>query len=241
MKLAACFSGRTRNFEDTFGYLKRNFLDVYDVDIFIFGSPNKNGLEQNVSLLKDLYDPKKIIVNEHSFYDDLDRKYDYRDPVVKMWYNIFHADKLRREFEIENNFKYDYVFRMRFDFFFIKKLLEVGISLEELDDNSIFIPDRWNFSQIHPMAKTDMFAIGTSKSMEEYCNLFENVQDYINRVPKNPNGSPHPESLLGVYLNAIGLNIMPIESPFEFEYPEEIDIGSTDLQYRSNYRKIKFD
>ena len=34
MKIAACFSGRIRNFEDTFPYFKKNFFDIYDVDTF---------------------------------------------------------------------------------------------------------------------------------------------------------------------------------------------------------------
>ena len=36
-----------------------------------------------------------------------------------MWCNIYNANKLREEYEEENNFKYDYVFRLRPDFSFL--------------------------------------------------------------------------------------------------------------------------
>ena len=56
----------------------------------------------------------------------------------------------------------------------------------------------------------------------------------------------------GIYLNDIGLNVIPTESPVECEYPDEIDIGSvknkislpnitTELAYRANYRSFAFD
>lgn len=241
MKIAVCFSGKTRNFEDTYPYFKKNLFDKFDTDIFVFGSPNKNGVEQNLKSINELYNPKKVFLNEHKFYNELDKKYNWKNPIAKMWYNIFESNKLRVEYEKEKNVTYDYVFRMRFDFFFIRTLDEIGINLKQLDDNSLLIPYRWNFSEVHPLAKTDMFSIGNSNSMTKYCNLFESIDDYILSVPKNSNESPHPESLLGVYLNSIRMNVIATESPYEFEYPNNIDIGSYDLQVRSNYRKYAFD
>lgn len=241
MKIAVCFSGRTRNFEDTFPYFQKNFFDLNDVDVFVFGSPNNRGYDQNIEQVDKLFKPKKMILNHHEHYDDLEKKYKFKDSLDKMWYNILCADNLRKEYENKNNFKYDYVFRLRFDAFFIKTLDETGINLSNLDDNSVAIPYKWNFSQIHPLAKCDMFSIGTSKSMTKYCNLFNSFDNYLDLVPKKPNGTPHPESVLGVYLDSIGLNVIPIDSPIEFEYPDEIDIGSNELEYRSNYRKFAFD
>lgn len=241
MKIAVCFSGKTRNFEDTYPYFKKNLFDKFDTDVFVFSSPNKHGYDYNLNKIKELYDPKKIILNDDNFYKNISKEHNFKDPLIQMWYNIFHADKLRRDYEIKNDLKYNYIFRMRFDFFFIKTLNEVSIKLNEIDDNTVAIPYRWNFSEVHPMAKTDMFSIGTSTSMTKYCNLFECINDYIFSLPKNSNGTPHPESLLGVYLNSIGLNVIPTESPYEFEYPNEIDIGSKELSFISNYRKSAFD
>ena len=254
MKIAACFSGRIRNFEDTFPYFKKNLFDKYDVDTFFFGSPNKNGLHQNLCEFKKLYKPKKIIINNHDYYNKLDSEYKFGGPISKMWCNIYNSNKLREQYEEENNFKYDYVFRIRPDFFFIRRLKNIGINLCEIDDNSIMIPYKWNFPEIHPMGKSDIIAMGTSISMSKYANLFKNINKFVNETPimytGNPN--PHPESLLGIYLNSININVIPIESPVECEYPDEIDIGSvktsppisnitTELEYRANYRSFAFD
>ena len=241
MRIAVCFSGKTRNFEDTFPYFKLNLFNKFNTDVFVFSSPNKYGYDYNLNKIKELYHPKKIILNDDFFYENISKKYNFKDPLIQMWYNIFNSDKLRREYEKEENVKYDYVFRMRFDYFFIRTLEEISIQLNKLDDNSLAIPYRWNFSEIHPMAKTDMFSIGTSESMAKYCNLFKYIDRYISTTPKNINGTPHPESLLGIYLNSIGMTVHPTESPYEFEYPNEINIGSNDLAFRSNYRKYAFD
>ena len=240
MKIAACFSGVTRNFEDTYPYFKKNLFDQYDTDVFIYGSPNKYGMNYNLDKLNSLYNPQKVVLNDHTFYSELDEQYNFKDPLGKMWYNALGADNLRREYETENKFEYDYVLKMRFDYFFLRTLEEVDIDLNQIDDDSVSIPYRWNFSQFHPKAKCDMFAIGTNKSMTRYCNLFNNIDKFLYSVPKNHRGSPHADSLLGVYLDSVRLNVIPTESPFEFEYPEEIDIGSNDVEYRANYRKFAF-
>lgn len=241
MKIAVCFSGRTRNFEHTFPYFQKNFFENNNVDIFFYGSPNKNGYEQNLESITNLYNPKKIVLNDEKYYEDIVKKYNFNISFIKMWHNIYHSNNLRIEYENENNFKYDFVFRMRFDNFFLRSLSDVEIDLTKIDDNSVAIPHRWNFSCVHHLAKCDMFSIGTSLSMNKYCDLYKNIDNCLENFnyPSHHLGGPHPESVLGMYLNHINLNVIEVESPIEFEYPDEIDIGSKDIQYRSSYR-IKF-
>ena len=133
MKIAVCFSGVTRNFEDTYPYFKKNLFDQYDTDVFIYGSPNKYGMDYNLDKLNSLYNPQKVILNDHTFYSELDKQYNFKDPLGKMWYNALGADNLRRECEIENKFEYDYVLKMRFDYFFLRTLEEVDIDLNQID------------------------------------------------------------------------------------------------------------
>lgn len=243
MKIAVCFSGRTRNFEDTFPYFQKNFFNNNDVDIFVYGSPNKNGYQQNLESIINLYNPKKIVLNDEEYYNNLVEKYNFNGSFIKMWYNIYHSNNLRVQYEIENDFKYDFVFRLRFDYFFLRTLDEVKINLNEIDDNKLAIPNRWNFTCMHPLAKCDMFSIGTSLSMNKYCDLYKNVNECLKNFdyPRHHLGGPHPESVLGIYLNDINLNVIETDSPVEYEYPDEIDIGSGDIAYRSNYRINFFD
>ena len=43
--------------------------------------------------------------------------------------------------------------------------------------------------------------------MSKYANLFKNIPKYIHKTPSMHTGNPHPESLLGIYLNDIGVNV----------------------------------
>ena len=86
------------------------FFDIYEVDTFFFGSPNKNGRDQNLLEFNRLYKPKKIIINEHDYYEHLDSEYEFGGPISKMWCNIYNANRLREQYEKENNqqFKKDW-------------------------------------------------------------------------------------------------------------------------------------
>ena len=101
-----------------------------------------------------MYKPQKVHINEHDYYDHLDSEYKFGGPISKMWCNIYNANKLREEYEEENNFKYDYVFRLRPDFFFLRTLKSIDLNLKEMDDNCVMIPSRWNFPEIHPMGRS---------------------------------------------------------------------------------------
>jgi hypothetical protein len=239
MKIAVCFSGKTRNFEDTYPYFKKNLFDKFDTDVFVYGVPNKNGYEQNLNKLVELYSPKKIILNDEKYYKNIKEKYNFNIPFIQMWHNIYNANKLRETYEDKGKFKYDYVFRLRFDCFFLSSLEQCEINLNDIDHYSVAIPHKWNFSNVHQLAKSDVFAIGTSLSMTKYCELYEKFDEYVDsiRYPNHHCGGPHPESLLGIHLNNVNIRVIQTKTPIEFEYPDEINLPSKELSYRSNYRK----
>lgn len=243
MKIAFCFSGGVRNFETTISYLKKNLLDHYDHDVFIYGVANKYGIADNISKLTDNLSPKNIILNENLFYDTIRNQFNVYGNVLPMYFNILKCDELRQEYETTNNIKYDYVVRLRFDNFFYRTLNDVNIDLNLLNDNSIMIPHKWNFIEVHPLAKTDMFAIGTSKSMTKYASLYKNINTYFfdKNIPKNRDGSPHPETLLGYHLNKINLNIIPIEDTFQHEHPKELNMKFIDINHDATFRKTNYD
>jgi len=61
MRLALCFSGHPRTFEKSFSYIKNQFINKYNCDIFI-STYNVN--ETISKKIIDLYNPKKINFNE---------------------------------------------------------------------------------------------------------------------------------------------------------------------------------
>lgn len=243
MKIAFCFSGGTRNFEHTFLGIKNNLLDILNPDVFVYGVENKYGVDNNIDKITKLYSPKSIVINSKSFYNSSNIKYIFGRNVSKMWYNILKCDEMRIEHERKNNFKYDYVFRIRFDNFCVKTLKECNIDLGGLNDTSVMIPSMWNFTDVHPMAKSDIFAIGTSKSIQNYSSVYNNLDNYMNDSNMIKfHGELHPETLMGYHLHYLGIDVIPIDNnPLQHHYPSDFEYSFRDINENATFRKTNFD
>ena len=105
--------------------------------------------------------------------------------VFNMWWGIYQANELKKQYEEQNGFKYDIVIRTRFD-------IEI---LEEVElrnwNNSLFIP----MGSDHRDGFNDFLAYGKSHIMDYYCSNFHNLVDYIKEGELI-----HPERLLRKHL-----------------------------------------
>lgn len=193
MKIALCLSGHLRTFEQTQNSLSQFILKKYNPDIFIH-TWDKLGFACNyksdrflhdtsnkLSQIERLYRPKKIIVESSKFIEQLKLEADEYAPHLKhapkhvghmasMFYKIYACNELRKNFELENNCKYDCIIRSRPDLMFSKQLY-----LPNLEDNAVWIPqfisgDGWY---------TDQFAVANSDSMDLYSSLYFDMQEYF--------------------------------------------------------------
>ena len=122
-KIALCLSGALRNFKDTFYSFEEMLLQKHDVDVFFYGPENKEGLDQNKKDLEKLFKPKKYIINNPSFYGNGTFPFPciHTPPTpYYSFYNIFKSNELKKQYETENNFKYDLVIRSRADYFWFR-------------------------------------------------------------------------------------------------------------------------
>lgn len=221
MKIAILLPGMLRNFEVTFPRFKKYILDELDADIFFSGYPNKMGLGYCEKKIVELYNPKKYSIREYT--DDFRREIcpnenlynSFRIGTPHTWisgiWNVQKANQLRKDYEKENNFKYDLVFKSRIDFFFYASISKKDIDLA-LDGN-ILIPNAWDFKIVNPWAVSDAFAISTPEVMDVYCDLYDHIDEYIR------NGDIfHPESLCGRNIQSHNLSrieiIGDIPNPF---------------------------
>jgi hypothetical protein len=246
MKIALCLSGGLRNFKDTYYSFKHFLLDEYEVDVFFYGLENKEGVDINTKDLVRLYNPKKYKINNTEFYNSIHCKYNIPSSFYG-FYNVLKCNELKSLYENENEFKYDIVIRSRTDYFWFRYLTDEEIFLSK---SNIITPEEWSFKGVNYFARSDIFAMGSSKLMDEYSNLFNRLDEYCNSI------TFHPESLCGYHL--LKNNIPNIEnkrsviveypskrvekyiSPYTFiKYFEDIDIqDETDfLKYISNKRK----
>ena len=87
--------------------------------------------------------------------------------VLSMYYSIYQANKLKCEYEKENDIIFDQVVRMRFD----SDIVNDTLDLTKTANFDLCIPDiRFDYTGIN-----DQFAIGSSKTMDTYSNIYKDI------------------------------------------------------------------
>ena len=225
MKIALCLSGGLRNFKDTYYSFKHFLLDEYEVDVFFYGLENKEGVEKNKEYLIDLYNPKKFQINSVDFYDKISCKYNIPSSFYG-FYNVLKCNDLKSEYENENGFKYYIVIRSRTDYFWFRYLTDEEVNLSK---SNIIIPEEWAFKDVNYFARFDGFAIGSSKLIDDYSDLFNRIDEYCNNILF------HPESLCGYHLMINNIPNIENKRSVIFEYPSK-----RTEKYISPYTFIKY-
>jgi hypothetical protein len=196
MKIALCLSGQARFIEQCYNevlypyVLEGNNIDIFihtwDIDKsqinkhFINGGGHIMGpiiKENQIQLTLDLYNPVSYKVEPQIQFEL--GKFSERtlpgirsDYLYSMFYSIYQSNKLKSEYEIKNNFKYDWVIRSRFD---IK--LNSKINFNEFNNNIINNPGGC-FNNDH--GYTDCFAFSNSTNMNIYSDTYNHIDDCMN-------------------------------------------------------------
>lgn len=188
-------------------------------------------VDDNISILLNEYNPTDIVFED---YEETKHKFEelYESlsflPVpegqfartdvgpISMHYSIYRCNQLKIEYEEKNNIEFDWIIRMRTDSEF-----KYDLNLESLfHDLNIPSGENWREDGIN-----DQFAIGRSKIMDLYSNLynnFENCQD----------NQYYPESIFNSYLKKMELDICRIDFPVKINngqdfrkvwYPELVE------------------
>ena len=173
MKVAVCLSGLPRQFKIGYKFHKKNLFDKYQPDIFIHTWFNENESEHNEVI--DLYKPKKYSIQKDRqivLPQEYTRGTSERYPaynVFSLFKSIMESNNLKFQYENENNFTYDWVFRLRFDY-----ALNREFDLENMDNNKI------HFSQElqDRFMVADQFAFSSSQNMEIYSHVYPNLDRY---------------------------------------------------------------
>lgn len=130
---------------------------------------------------------------------------------VSMHYSIYKSNELKTKYEIENNMLFDKVIRIRYDSDFLEKRLNL---IELTSDINIPKGEDWSGGI------NDQFAVGTSKGMDIYSNLFNEFQNFQHL-------EFHPEAIFKNYLESKNVNI------HRFEFNVKINNGIDFRKYTS--------
>lgn len=174
IKIAACISGQPRSFEKGYEYIYENLLSKYNVDVF-FHTWFKE--DTDYDKLKELYQPKDFLI-ELPLVDTFENYTRIPSPkfpayfTVSAYYSIYRASRLREEQEINSNFKYDWVVKLRFDYALN------GIPDFSLDNTKLYVPN----CRMVPERDfcNDQFAFGSSSTMTKYCSTYPNLDTFYN-------------------------------------------------------------
>lgn len=195
-KIALCLSGQMRTYKKVYPSLEKNILRSLNPDIFIHTWANsgivtkanskvKNSFTEEAvqySTLEKIYNPKKSVIEvfkEEYFYEKGDVKVPselkqatiHYKGNIPMFYKIKKCNDLKREYEKENNFRYDIVIRLRPD---------LAIK-EPIPQKILETPDTLWFSDYAINTNfqvSDKFALSNSPNMDYYCSVWNKLSEY---------------------------------------------------------------
>lgn len=176
MKIALCIAGQPRGFRTAYEYVKRNLLDIYDVDVFIHTWKNDHLVE-----IGQMYNPVSMRVEE-PLTDDFDSLYT-NTPNPQKWpprftvasyYSIYRSCELKTIEEVQSKKIYDWVIRSRFDY-----ALNTVIPFEEMDNSKLYIPN----CRMVPTRDfgNDQFAFSSSQNMNQYMSTYLYMNHYYDQ------------------------------------------------------------
>lgn len=216
MRICLILPGRLDTFEEMYPSLKEFIIDPLNPDIFFSGYPNEKGLTYCEEKMKELWNPKKYLIRDYT--DTIrkevhpnDLKFEHKTPETtpNTWlsgiYNVYLANSLKREYEIEHQFRYDVCIKGRTDLLWYDTPTQ-----EELDtakeDNKVLIPTAWDFRFITGGGVSDAICLSNSESMDKYCCLTKYIDEYYDK-----GHIFHPESLVGHHISHMNLERIKVE------------------------------
>lgn len=146
---------------------KEGIKEMIDTDFNLFQYPyEKIQVDDFDVVYKDI----------KSLYNNLKFNSYLRDDigVLSMYYSIYQANKLKSQYEKQKGITFDRVIRMRLDSDFINDKLDLTKTM----NFDLCIPDtRFDYSGVN-----DQFAIGSSKTMDIYSNVYQDIHDLTDCV-----------------------------------------------------------
>jgi hypothetical protein len=182
MRIAVCFSGQVRTGVENYQNIREVLGELYDsCDFFIhtwnfcsYKTYNLSNIAkkpvtespEKFEAIRQLYSPKKMVVDGKYVGYQTTEEYG----IQALWHSFWKSVELKKQYELENNFKYDYVLKLRMDLVLNRhtsfELLQEILTIEnnQFKVNQWFGEDPIIFKNI-PLS-TDVFFISKSKEMD---------------------------------------------------------------------------
>lgn len=216
MKIAVCYSGQVRtgvqafdNHLSLFGDLYQRDQSTSSIDIFVHTwniNSNKRFEHDRTTTEVPQYifdawaerlQPKVMVVEDYSnTFKSHTIKYDINYGVRPMFYSWVQAIKMKREWEIKHDFKYDAVVRIRSDILFKPGRSLAQECLKSITDK-VFVIENLQPNWHETPFTDDVFWVGTSEMMDR-------ATGYYDYRFHDLNNDSFPS--LAQYLHSVGIN-----------------------------------
>ena len=221
MKVALCLSGQAR-FLETCYYesMKPNIIDDLNPDVFIHTWDTSIMVDQHfingtegvmgdkipydlMETMISLYKPKKHIIEPQKYFEQ--NKWSDRlmpsiksDHMYSMFYSINESNKLKKQYEDENNFIYDWVIRIRFDM----AIPSGPLNLNNLTNDHLWVAEGCFNNRDGYL---DSLGYSNSQIMDIYSDTFNHIDDIAN---ENPNMGICGEYVLRKHIDKNNISVM---------------------------------
>tara|TARA_R110002167_G_scaffold53699_21_gene153704 strand:- start:1635 stop:2543 length:909 start_codon:yes stop_codon:yes gene_type:complete len=108
----------------------------------------------------------------------------YAHNYIGQLYNIYKANELKKDYEKENNFKYDLSIRIRYDAWVTRGGLTKTICDNIKEDEILVSEYLWQNKEPWTTGPDDKFAIGTSESMDMFSSMYTNFPKLLEQHMK---------------------------------------------------------
>lgn len=190
-RIAVCFSGQPRTWRKCVESWKDNLFGHLEMDVFCHAwdfntQPNcvSVGLnttdriveEGEIDELFSILKPKKSMVESRKEFVPFTKTQPVLVPsFLSQYYGIMQASRLKKQYEIENDFQYDIVIKMRYDAYFKTPVIQEFTDLSNIDPWSMYCFHYGWDSSSNRGRVGDIFWYATSETYDIICDYYLNL------------------------------------------------------------------
>ena len=216
-RIAICFSGQPRTWrrccQTWLQYLNLDQADIF-CHLWDFNTrPNSVARDQTpepvaeaeLDELVSILRPKALLVESYKTIRPLkeNQALSY-PPFLSQFYGILRAARLKKQYEIANQWQYDIVARARYDAYYNEPLINANITVEDNTMHGFHFG--WN-SQTNRGRIGDIFWMSDSQTYDIIADYYLNLPTVEQKFFLNPNETLTPEFVFFHYIKKNNIKI----------------------------------
>lgn len=226
MKIGLVLFGHLRSFRSThesYNSFLKTLQQLGDVDVFChtwdieesvttsWWKEHNNGEKPPATVdpseIVEKYQPIRYIIEPSRQFDEKEYNINIQSSIsgtLSMLYTQRQVFSLLKEYEIQNNFRYDIIVKSRYDLLFEIDSEFRTVVKDSADNKILYLPSSNPYESIGSCS--DIFAVGDRNEMEKYFSFCDNIKNAIDIYFEKGYRKFLPEFCMTVYLDNVGVS-----------------------------------